>query len=96
MEDDASAQMDAECTARVELVAVYRTLDRMGMNEGICNHLTALVPGTTDQFLCIRFAAPACLTYRRADEDVLLASDALPASPTTATVKTGPRSRRRA
>ena len=41
--------------ARIDLAAVYRLLDRMGLNEGICNHLTALVPGTRDRFLCIRY-----------------------------------------
>lgn len=41
--------------ARVDLAAVYRLLDRFKLNEGICNHLTALVPGTTDRFLVIRY-----------------------------------------
>ena len=32
---------------------MYRTLDRLGMNEGICNHLTAMVG--PDRFLCIAY-----------------------------------------
>jgi ribulose-5-phosphate 4-epimerase/fuculose-1-phosphate aldolase len=27
----------------------------MDMNEGICNHLTVMVPGTTDRFLCVPY-----------------------------------------
>jgi len=41
--------------ARIDLAAVYRLLDKYKLNEGICNHLTALVPGTTDRFLVIRY-----------------------------------------
>ncbi|KAJ1637330.1 class II aldolase/adducin N-terminal [Pavlovales sp. CCMP2436] len=51
----ASATADAIRLARTDLAAVYRLLDQQGLNEGICNHLTALVPGTTDRFLCIRY-----------------------------------------
>lgn len=42
---------DAERSARVDLAACYRLVDRFGMNEGIDNHLTLLVPGHTDRFL---------------------------------------------
>ena len=42
---------DAEQRARVDLAACYRLADRFGLNEGIDNHLTLLVPGHTDQFL---------------------------------------------
>lgn len=48
-------QARALAQARVDLAAVYRLLDKLGLNEGICNHLTALVPGTRDRFLCIRY-----------------------------------------
>jgi ribulose-5-phosphate 4-epimerase/fuculose-1-phosphate aldolase len=42
---------DAEQRARVDLAACYRLADRFGLNEGIDNHLTLLVPGHTDRFL---------------------------------------------
>ena len=37
--------------ARIDLTAVLRWADRTGLGEGICNHFSLLVPGTTDQFL---------------------------------------------
>jgi ribulose-5-phosphate 4-epimerase/fuculose-1-phosphate aldolase len=46
--------MDAHA-ARVDLAAAYRLCDRLGLNEGICNHLTAMVPGSADQFLVIPY-----------------------------------------
>jgi ribulose-5-phosphate 4-epimerase/fuculose-1-phosphate aldolase len=42
---------DAEQRARVDLAACYRLADRFGLNEGIDNHLTLLVPGYSDRFL---------------------------------------------
>src|ERR1700728_1298557 len=42
---------DAERSARVDLAACYRLADRFGLNEGIDNHLTLLVPGHDDRFL---------------------------------------------
>mmetsp|Transcript_10231 Transcript_10231/g.33786 ORF Transcript_10231/g.33786 Transcript_10231/m.33786 type:complete len:285 (+) Transcript_10231:755-1609(+) len=41
--------------ARVDLAACYRLLDQLGLNEGVDNHLTVMVPGTTDRFLCIAY-----------------------------------------
>ena len=46
---------DAERSARVDLAACYRLADRFGLNEGIDNHLTLLVPGYTDRFLLAPF-----------------------------------------
>ena len=46
---------DAEQHARVELAACYRLADRFGLNEGIDNHLTLLLPGCTDRFLLAPF-----------------------------------------
>jgi ribulose-5-phosphate 4-epimerase/fuculose-1-phosphate aldolase len=46
---------DAEQRARVELAACYRLADRFGLNEGIDNHLTLLLPGHTDRFLLAPF-----------------------------------------
>jgi len=41
--------------ARVDLAACYQLLDEMDLNEGVCNHLTVMVPGTTDRFLVIAY-----------------------------------------
>src|SRR5580698_2008811 len=46
---------DAEQRARVELAACYRLAERFGLNEGIDNHMTLLVPGHTDRFLLAPF-----------------------------------------
>ena len=51
----AGSPRPTEASVRQDLAAVYRLLHRMGLNEGVCNHLTAMVPGTTDQFLVIRY-----------------------------------------
>jgi ribulose-5-phosphate 4-epimerase/fuculose-1-phosphate aldolase len=37
--------------ARIDLVAALRWAVRLGLNEGICNHFSLAVPGTTDRFL---------------------------------------------
>ena len=42
---------EAERSARIDLAACYRLADRFGLNEGIDNHLTLLVPGHSDRFL---------------------------------------------
>lgn len=46
---------DSLWQTRVDLAATYRLCDRMGYNEGICNHLTAMVPGSDDHFLVIPY-----------------------------------------
>jgi ribulose-5-phosphate 4-epimerase/fuculose-1-phosphate aldolase len=46
---------DAEQRARVDLAACYRLAERFGLNEGIDNHLTLLVPGHSDRFLLAPF-----------------------------------------
>ena len=46
---------DGAKKTRADLAATYRMLDRLGLNEGVCNHLTALLPGTRDRFLVIRY-----------------------------------------
>jgi len=46
---------DAERAARVDLAACYRLAERFGLNEGIDNHLTLLVPGYADRFLLAPF-----------------------------------------
>lgn len=42
---------DAVREARIDLAATLRWAERLGLGEGICNHFSLLVPGTTDQFL---------------------------------------------
>lgn len=37
--------------ARVDLAACFRMAARLGMHEGICNHLSAMVPGSDTLFL---------------------------------------------
>src|SRR5271167_3700688 len=44
-----------ERQARVDLAACYRLADHFGMNEGIDNHMTMLVPGHADRFLLAPF-----------------------------------------
>src|SRR5271168_3002869 len=44
-----------ERQARVDLAACYRLADHFGLNEGIDNHLTMLVPGHDDRFLLAPF-----------------------------------------
>ncbi len=36
---------------RVDLAAAYRMAARLGMHEGICNHLSVMLPGRRDRFL---------------------------------------------
>ena len=37
--------------AKIDLTAALRWADRLGLSEGICNHFSLAVPGTTDRFL---------------------------------------------
>jgi ribulose-5-phosphate 4-epimerase/fuculose-1-phosphate aldolase len=46
---------DAVARARVDLAACYRLADRFGLNEGIDNHLTLMVPGSANRFLLAPF-----------------------------------------
>ncbi|HLY52329.1 MAG TPA: aldolase [Steroidobacteraceae bacterium] len=46
---------DAERRARVDLAACHRLAARFGLNEGIDNHLTMLVPGHADRFYLAPF-----------------------------------------
>ena len=45
----------AERQARIDLAACYRLADHFGLNEGIDNHMTMLVPGHADRFLLAPF-----------------------------------------
>ncbi len=46
---------DAERQARIDLAACYRLAAHFGLNEGIDNHLTLMVPGYADRFLLAPF-----------------------------------------
>jgi len=50
-----AANLEAERRARVDLAACYRLADHFGLNEGIDNHLTLLVPGYSDRFFLVPF-----------------------------------------
>jgi len=50
-----SVSADAERRARVDLAACYRLAAHFGLNEGIDNHLTMVVPGYSDRFLLAPF-----------------------------------------
>src|SRR5579883_611568 len=45
----------AEWRARVDLAACYRLAAHFGLNEGIDNHLTLMLPGFEDRFLLVPF-----------------------------------------
>jgi ribulose-5-phosphate 4-epimerase/fuculose-1-phosphate aldolase len=42
---------EALAQARIDLAACFRMAARLGLEEGICNHFSALVPGRDDLFL---------------------------------------------
>ncbi|MDR3536731.1 MAG: aldolase [Acetobacteraceae bacterium] len=42
---------EAVWQARVDLAACFRMAARLGLHEGVCNHLSAMVPGRDDLFL---------------------------------------------
>ncbi|MHB8722405.1 MAG: aldolase [Steroidobacteraceae bacterium] len=46
---------DTAARARIDLAACHRLADRFGLNEGIDNHLTLMVPGSADRFLLAPF-----------------------------------------
>jgi ribulose-5-phosphate 4-epimerase/fuculose-1-phosphate aldolase len=42
---------EAVWQARVDLAACFRMAARLGLHEGVCNHLSAMVPGRDDLFM---------------------------------------------
>jgi ribulose-5-phosphate 4-epimerase/fuculose-1-phosphate aldolase len=50
-----STLVDAERQARIDLAACYRLADHFGLNEGIDNHMTLMLPGHADRFLLAPF-----------------------------------------
>jgi ribulose-5-phosphate 4-epimerase/fuculose-1-phosphate aldolase len=49
------SQAEAERQARIDLAACYRLAHHFGLNEGIDNHLTLMVPGYADRFYLAPF-----------------------------------------
>lgn len=49
------ASNSAAWEARIDLAAAHRLADRQGFSEGIFNHFTLAVPGTSDRYLQIPF-----------------------------------------
>ncbi len=48
---DALQNSDPVYQAKLDLLSALRWAEREGLSEGICNHFSVLVPGTTDRFL---------------------------------------------
>lgn len=48
---NADLDRDALWDARVDLAACFRACALLGLHEGVCNHLSAMVPGRDDLFL---------------------------------------------
>ena len=46
--------------ARIDLAACFRMAARLGLEEGICNHFSALVPGRDDLFLVNPYGLAFC------------------------------------
>jgi ribulose-5-phosphate 4-epimerase/fuculose-1-phosphate aldolase len=53
--DPAWSRSDSKRQARIDLAACHRLAARFGLNEGIDNHLTMLVPGYSDRFYLAPF-----------------------------------------
>jgi ribulose-5-phosphate 4-epimerase/fuculose-1-phosphate aldolase len=66
-----SAETEAQRKARVDLAACYQLAAHFGLNEGIDNHLTLMVPGHTDRF----YLAPFGLHWSEVKASDLLALD---------------------
>jgi ribulose-5-phosphate 4-epimerase/fuculose-1-phosphate aldolase len=50
-ERDVGAIEESERRGRVELAATFRIGNRLGWNEGVANHFSLMLPGSTDRFL---------------------------------------------
>ena len=46
---------ETEREARIDLAAAYRLACHHGLNEGVCNHFSFMLPGSTEQFLLISY-----------------------------------------
>ena len=46
---------ETEREARIDLAAAYRMACHHGLNEGVCNHFSLMLPGGSDRFLLIGY-----------------------------------------
>ena len=46
---------ETEREARIDLAAAYRMACHHGLNEGVCNHFSLMLPGSSDRFLLIAY-----------------------------------------
>ena len=46
---------ETEREARIDLAAAYRLACHHGLNEGICNHFSLMLPGSAERFLLIAY-----------------------------------------
>ena len=46
---------ETEREARIDLAAAYRIACHHGLNEGVCNHFSLMLPGSDDRFLLISY-----------------------------------------
>ena len=46
---------ETEREARIDLAAAYRIACHHGLNEGVCNHFSLMLPGSDDRFLLVAY-----------------------------------------
>ena len=57
---------ETERQARIDLAAAYRMACHHGLNEGVCNHFSLMLPGSEDRFLLIAYGTH-CSEVRASD-----------------------------
>lgn len=68
---DLNLDSEAVITARTELAACFQLAALYGLEEGICNHFSAMVPGRDDLF----FVNPYGYAFEEVTADNLLVCD---------------------
>ena len=53
--ENIESKAGVERAARIDLAAAFRLAVRLDMHEGVCNHLSLMLPGSGDRFLINRF-----------------------------------------
>ena len=53
--ENIASKAGVERAARIDLAAAFRLAVRLDMHEGVCNHLSLMLPGSGDRFLINRF-----------------------------------------
>ena len=53
--ENIASKAGVERAARIDLAAAFRLAVRLDMHEGVCNHLSLMLPGSRDRFLLNRF-----------------------------------------